>query len=282
MSEREIRKPTTYTHVRGGGRSMQYYALRTRWEWTMSGKTRCWTTLMKETWGNDLDAITLLGIAPKPVSRDWQRFDEMRELVDLGRHRGTAEALFEQLKNGTEREHELRRTAGRRAFEEVPRQMADLIADAVQRALQLAERLQEYGVRYALRSDCDDAVEADYHAEWAKAIAEKFGAAKVLISKDANEATTTAKRIVAEHLGSVDEQLVTGASPGRGYNPITSAVFGMHTGSLVKWRKRLVEVMTAIEETERARVTIRERENLVGVAPHGFDAGWVSGTAGAP
>lgn len=271
-------KPTTYTHVRGGQRSMQYYAVRTHWKWTFTEKTRCWTTIMKAEWGDDLDVITLLGIEPKPVERDWRRFDELRELVDLGRNRKVAVELFNILDEAAEREHRLRKTAERRASVEVPEQMAALTTSSQECAEKCAESINVYGVGYALRmSDFDVAVKADLTSKWASSLAADIETSKASGTVHKDNADAATKAIVHEHLEKAAERLIKGDTGDQGYDPIGMATRTMYAPALVVWHKTLTTRLETITRTEEALETIRERKELVRVDRLIAGIGGVSG-----
>lgn len=74
----------------GGQRSKQYYGLREGYRWGMSHKTRDPADAMKQEWGYDLDVVTMLALDTQPIDRDWRRFAETREVVDLGRNERVA------------------------------------------------------------------------------------------------------------------------------------------------------------------------------------------------
>ena len=75
----------TATWVRKEQRSAQYYGLRNDYQWCMSDKTRDPVEALQQAFGDDLDVVTMLALEPKPVDRDWTRFEESMEIVDLGR-----------------------------------------------------------------------------------------------------------------------------------------------------------------------------------------------------
>jgi hypothetical protein len=76
----------TATWVRKEQRSAQYYGLRNDYQWCMSDKTRDPVEALQQAFGDDLDVVTMLALEPKPVDRDWTRFEESMEIVDLGRN----------------------------------------------------------------------------------------------------------------------------------------------------------------------------------------------------
>lgn len=95
-----------------GERTLQFYALRHRWDWRLSDKTRDIVEQMRIRFGRDLDVITLMGhVDPQPLMRDWRRFDSELEVVDLGRSKKRAEALLTLLIEQVKIERSLRELA---------------------------------------------------------------------------------------------------------------------------------------------------------------------------
>ena len=66
----------TATWVRKEQRSAQYYGLRNDYQWCMSDKTRDPVEALQQAFGDDLDVVTMLALEPKPVDRDWTRFQD--------------------------------------------------------------------------------------------------------------------------------------------------------------------------------------------------------------
>lgn len=239
--------PKTCTKVQGG-RSLQYYALRTRWDWQLSEKSRCWTTVMREQWGGDLDAITLLGIEPKPIERDWRRYDEARELVDLGRNHKLALGLIGKLQGTAYTEKSLRHEAGR-----------DTVAEATAALDELIESDQDYqdkfkrelgiGVMNALRhSNCDEAVVAEYLATWAEETKTNLSSP----FKSVSELLETAK-------AKAEERLMSGSEDEPAFDPIGRAAVAYITPALRRWQKKLTVMIQLAVEVEGIQATVKAR-----------------------
>jgi hypothetical protein len=268
------------TRVKGDKRSLQYYALRTRFAWTMSGKSRCWATVMKAAWGNDLDAITLLGIEPKPVERDWRRFDETRELVDLGRNKKIADELLAKLKSEAGAEEDLRHTAERNIAHELDGQMDGLIASAKQYGEKFIDGVKACGVSYALRmNDADDAVKSDLVSLWAVPLKDALETE----TRNAEDSHIAAKTVISRHLEEISAALLDGnkGAPSA-WDPIGKAAVAFWCESAVKWRKILVDRTKNIERIEEARLTLLDRKRERDLDKLTRAAGGVSGVQGAP
>ncbi len=79
-------------------RSRQFYATRCGFDWRFHEKTRDVIAVLQKHFGTELDAVTLIGLRAQPASRDWRRFLETYEIVDLGRRRDTGMVIFGELK----------------------------------------------------------------------------------------------------------------------------------------------------------------------------------------
>jgi hypothetical protein len=101
----------TSTWVAGESRSLQFYALRHGLSWVFAEKTRNLVDAMKAAWGSELDVVTMLAIRPSPVNRDWARFDEEYEIVDLGRNHKKARKTFNLLSSQARQENALQNRA---------------------------------------------------------------------------------------------------------------------------------------------------------------------------
>lgn len=115
----DIPNSKTSTWVAGGKRSQQFYGLRFKFKWTMSIKTRNPVASMQAEWGDELDVIFLLAMERTPVDRDWQRFKEDYEIVDLGRNRKLARETLNKLRNESSIEERLRSAAKPKIYEQV-------------------------------------------------------------------------------------------------------------------------------------------------------------------
>lgn len=81
-------------------RTLQYYATRTGMTWTLhEDKTREPLDVMKKAWGRELDVVTMMGMLPTPLKRDWYRFNQSTEVVDVGRRIKDARALVYELEH---------------------------------------------------------------------------------------------------------------------------------------------------------------------------------------
>ena len=134
-------KPRSTAVLRGDDRTLQYYCLRTGWIWTLSDKTRSTTEAMQEAWGHELDIVTLLGIEPKPVKRDWRRYDEARELVDAGRARKDANKILDALRAESHREELLRKSASFDLLDKFEEQFTSLVEKAEKQRASFAKRI---------------------------------------------------------------------------------------------------------------------------------------------
>lgn len=121
-------KPKSTAVLRGDQRTLQYYALRTGWEWTLSGKTRSTTEAMQAAWGDELDIVTMLGAEPKPVKRSWRRYEEHRELVDAGRNLKVAKLIRDQLAAESLVERNLRDLADQLLLDEIEEEFVEILA----------------------------------------------------------------------------------------------------------------------------------------------------------
>lgn len=92
----------------GQKKTKQYYGLRNEYGWLLSPKVRDPRNAMKAVWGDELDVVTMLALEPKPIERDWRRFDETREIVDLGRNAKRAEEILDGLRKEAYEECKLR------------------------------------------------------------------------------------------------------------------------------------------------------------------------------
>ena len=90
-------------------RTLQFYGLRSGWEWKRTHKkTRDPTAKIKSTFGHDLDPISLLGLHPTHPVRPPTVYDQRWEIVDLGRNRKVAQALLEALNDEAQLERRKR------------------------------------------------------------------------------------------------------------------------------------------------------------------------------
>jgi hypothetical protein len=262
----------TYTRVSRGRRSFQYYALRQGYKWTLSEKSRCWATVMKEAWGGDLDAITLLGIEPKPVERGWHRFAETRELVDLGRRKTDAEGLLKRLVREAETERALRELAIREVRNEATAKAWQHIAEAKELATKHAKAEEQHGVLYALRHGYEDALHAALTAVWSKALVSDM---------EGVEATAT---VLQEHVRKAEDLLIDGGGMSSGWGKqVADKVANIcYAPALRDWRKWLLETLALHGRIADARQTIRSRELATETKLDNLTqaAGGVSGTQG--
>jgi hypothetical protein len=107
------------SHLRSE-RTLQFYALRHRWTWRLSSKTRDTVTQMRNRFGKHLDVITLMGhVNPQPFIRSMTRYDSEFEVVDVGRNLILAEEIIKRLEEESERERNLRRLAEGRGEQSV-------------------------------------------------------------------------------------------------------------------------------------------------------------------
>jgi hypothetical protein len=105
--------------VAGKKRSKQYYALRKDMYWRLSSKTREPVEAMKQAFGDELDVVTMLALEPKPIDRDWTRFEESLEIIDLGRNAKRAEEIVYRLNAEAREEGHLRDRAAHSIIEKV-------------------------------------------------------------------------------------------------------------------------------------------------------------------
>lgn len=245
------------TRVSGGARSLQYYAIRTRFSWRITEKSRCWTTVMREVWGGELDAITLLGIEPKPVERTWRRFEELRELVDLGRNRTIANALLTKLQKEAAEEKGHQFTAERSIATEVAAQMEILQTSGKDYAKNFATAISDSGICHAMRmGNPDDAVEAGLMAAWAEPLSADLQK-KLATTHDSD---TAAGSVIADHLAVVKSKLLTGTGPPGAYDEVGRAAKTLWPKCAVAWCKLLVHRTEDIEQIEGARQINRHRK----------------------
>jgi len=133
-------KPKSTAVLRGDDRTLQYYCLRIEWKWELSHKTRSTTEAMQIAWSHDIDIVTMLGMRPQPVKRDWRRYDEMRELVDAGRSKKAAQRILDALQSEAQREERLRYFAS-----------SDLLSKFEKRLQRLIDKADECRERFAKR-----------------------------------------------------------------------------------------------------------------------------------
>ena len=161
MSELENIESKAATFVGGSTKSLQFYALRHKLEWAMSAKTRSIVSAMQGEWGSELDIVTMLALSAMPVKRDWQRFDEEYEIVDLGRNKAKAKRTFYTLRSQANDE----RYAQDRAKHEVQIEITKWVAAIEQRRenarVNQATRAQKHGLWGVLSNAARDEVQAE-------------------------------------------------------------------------------------------------------------------------
>ena len=113
--------------VGGTSKSLQFYALRHKLEWELAPKTRSIVTAMQGAWGKELDIVTMLALSAMPIERDWQRFDEEYEIVDLGRNKLKAEKTYYRLRSQATDEH----YAQERAVQKIAVELAKWAAEQI-------------------------------------------------------------------------------------------------------------------------------------------------------
>ena len=158
-------QPKSTATLRGDTRTLQYYCLREGWEWHLSEKTRSTTEAMQAAWGHELDIVTMLGCEPRPVKRDWRRFEESREIVDAGRSRKVAERILGALKDESEREQRLRKTANNDLLTDLEEGFNKRIKRYADSREAFAEHIVNYTPPY-IADEYDRLVGFYYIAEW--------------------------------------------------------------------------------------------------------------------
>lgn len=149
-----------------GERTLQFYAVRNKWKWLLSVKTRDPVEFMKKRWGKDIDVITLLACEPQEVNRDWRRYESQYEVVDCGRSKRRAQTLLDALKNEAYTERALQRKAKETVEEETVESWQAGIDVAEAKRKKLVRLIEEDGLLALLGTyDFDDRAEEAAHAD---------------------------------------------------------------------------------------------------------------------
>ena len=167
MTDDELIDSKTASWVGGTTRSLQFYALRHRYEWTLSSKTRHPSAAMKEAWGEELDVVTMLALRPMPILRDWQRFDEEYEIVDLGRNKSKLKGAIYKLKSQARDESNLHDRAKPEVIEDV-RKWVKKAAEMREKACKEMSCRASHGVEELFSNALKDDIVAWYSAPVAK------------------------------------------------------------------------------------------------------------------
>jgi hypothetical protein len=250
MTEEVVQPTKGVTKVAGGERSLQYYGLRVGWHWRISEKSRCWATCMKGAWGHELDAITMLGIEPKPVDRGWSRFEEGREMVDLGRNRQIAKKVMYRLRQEAGEEKDLQQVASGDPETMVSDLVEATIEEGKNETKRIAALIDQKGFAHAAcHGDADDAPKAEYTAKFAK----------MLRGLEAEEGHNAQTKRLRRHIRFIEKLIIDHKEPSS-WDAVGKGVVAMWRIAADKWREKCNELIGEINVIEEARAQIAGRK----------------------
>ena len=242
--------PATRTR---GTRTLQYYGLRFRWKWEFADKTRDLAGVMRRTWGNELDIVTMLGAEPQSPDRDWQRFDSQLEIVDLGRNKKKAQEVFKELKEQTKAEEALRKHADRDMNGEFRAELERVMETDKNCRAGLAKTITGDGLFYAAQYKSMLKVGAgELQAEWAEAVLGK--------APEKNSPLIGHLRMARKE---TKKALLSGEISGStswNADDVEKVMAGAKHKALLGWKNTLTDMINRWEKWQEAKKTIADRK----------------------